>query len=448
MSSYDIVVVGGGTAGCFAASTTAREGLDTVLLERKTREEGGNIACGDAIKGAGNFPDVIDRDYLREESFTNEIKRGIFENEETRLEVNLPKSGAMLDRKRYGEVLLEETERNGVDVRYNSQVKDTIQDNGSVDGVKIAEGKKIESEIVIDCSGSLSIVQEKTDFSKSNFENSVNYKQYCSAYREIVEVEEPVEWGDALVFKPTRELGYLWYFPRSPTVINAGLGFQMCEEPMNMKDVLKEDLDQREEFQGYKHINSLGAALPTRRPYDSAVASGFMAAGDAAGHVNPTTGGGIGGAAKAGYWAGKTAVDAISNGDTSEKALWNYNKKVMSGFGKKHAALDLYNIVGTAHNINEISDVVTALPGEKILDTLGGGTTSMPLTLAIETLIKSFGHWGMLLEFYRVNKRASKLKEQYDNYPDRPEDFTEWKKQRDSIIQEVYNISGAEPKYR
>jgi digeranylgeranylglycerophospholipid reductase len=42
----DVVVVGGGTGGCFAAAAAAREGLDAVLLERKTREEGGQIACG------------------------------------------------------------------------------------------------------------------------------------------------------------------------------------------------------------------------------------------------------------------------------------------------------------------------------------------------------------------------------------------------------------------
>ncbi|MEF8778783.1 MAG: FAD-dependent oxidoreductase, partial [Natronomonas sp.] len=54
--SYDIVVVGGGTAGCFAAATAARDGLDVAVLERKTEDEGGRIACGDAIKGTSTFP--------------------------------------------------------------------------------------------------------------------------------------------------------------------------------------------------------------------------------------------------------------------------------------------------------------------------------------------------------------------------------------------------------
>jgi electron-transferring-flavoprotein dehydrogenase len=109
--SYDIVVVGAGTAGAFAAATAAAEGLDTVVLERKSAEEAGHIACGDAIKGKNAFPDVIDLDYLREESFTNQrIERAVFEHPGTDETVDIPlgTTGAVLDRKRYGEVLLEE----------------------------------------------------------------------------------------------------------------------------------------------------------------------------------------------------------------------------------------------------------------------------------------------------------------------------------------------------
>jgi len=109
---YD-VVVGGGTAGCFAAATVARAGFDVALLERKVESEAGHIACGDAIKGTSTFPDVIDRDYLREESFTDEsIHRARFLNPDGS-DLDVPfgdRSGAVIDRKRYGEVLLAETD--------------------------------------------------------------------------------------------------------------------------------------------------------------------------------------------------------------------------------------------------------------------------------------------------------------------------------------------------
>ncbi len=120
-------------------------------------------------------------------------------------------------------------------------------------------------------------MQDKTDFSDATFDTNVNYSQFCSAYREIVHVDEPVEWDDALVFKPTdRAAGYLWYFPRTSTEINAGLGFQMNEEPMELVDDLKQDLAHRPEFEGANGQGQTrrGAADP-HDPYDSAVAPGL-----------------------------------------------------------------------------------------------------------------------------------------------------------------------------
>jgi electron-transferring-flavoprotein dehydrogenase len=453
----DIVVVGGGTAGCFAAATAAQNGLDAVLLERKSKADAGHIACGDAIKGKSTFPDVIDRDYLREESFTNEnIQRAMFLNPKGN-DIDIPftgESGAVVDRKRYGEVLLEEAERVGADVQYDTVVNDVIQ-NGRVSGVKTTqrgEAKTYEADVVIDAAGALSLLQDKTDFSGTTYDTNVDYSQFCSAYREVIETKEPVEYDDAIVFKPTDELGYLWYFPRTETEINAGLGFQMNKPPMQLVDVLKRDLENRPEFEGATVKNKLGAALPTRRPYDSAVAPGFMSVGDAAGHVNPTTGGGIPGAAKAGHWAAEVATEAISEGTVDESALWEYNELVQTDFGRRFAAMDLYNIFGSAHDVDELTDVVTALPGEMLIDLMGKkGSASLTLVEKLKTAfvtgIKTRGHWSTLYEAYRVNELATELKGVYGDYPSTPDAFADWQETRDSVMDDVYEVTGADPKY-
>ncbi|KYH27771.1 digeranylgeranylglycerophospholipid reductase [Halalkalicoccus paucihalophilus] len=451
--SYDIVVVGGGTAGCFAAATAAAEGLSTVLLERKTREEAGHIACGDAIKGKSTFPDVMDLEYLKEESFTNRnIRRARFENPNgDEIDIEFDQPGAVLDRKRYGEVVLEEAERAGTTMHYDTVVQDVMQDEGVVTGVRAnRNGETIDYEatITIDAAGALSILQDKADLSEATFDTNVNYSQFCSAYREIVHVEEEVEWKDAIVFKPTEELGYLWYFPRSGTEINAGLGFQMNKEPMELVEVLKRDLATRPEFEGATVEDKLGGALPTRRPYDSAVAPGLIAAGDAAAHVNPTTGGGIPGAAKAGYWAAQQAIEAIGESDVSESALWEYNRKVMTDFGKRFAAIDLYNIWGGAHEVEELVSVVSAIPGQQLADAINGsGGSSMEFGLKLRTLIETFGHWDLLYELYRVRDRAATLTSHYEAYPSTPVAFEGWRSERDRVLDEVYEISGAQPKY-
>ncbi|WP_338727856.1 geranylgeranyl reductase family protein [Haladaptatus sp. DJG-WS-42] len=452
---YDIIIVGGGTSGTFAAATAANEGLSVVILERKSREDGGMIACGDAIKGKSTFPDVIDREYLRAESFTNEnILKARFENPLTDSHLDIPfrAPGAVVDRKRYGEVLLEEAERAGAEIHWDTVVRDVIQnDSGRVTGVTTTRKgnvKNYEAEVVIDAAGSLSLLQDKVDFSNTTFDTKVSYSQFCSAYREVLITKEPVDYHDAIVFKPTEELGYLWYFPRSPTEINVGLGFQMNKPPMKLVEVLKNDIRSRPEFDGAKIKNKLGAALPTRRPYDSATANGYIAVGDAAGHVNPTTGGGIPGAAKAGHWAALEAIKAISEGDVTESNLWNYNQRVMQDFGKRFAAMDIYNIFGGAHDVNELVKVISALPGQQLLDTLGKeGNASMSFGLKVKTALKTFGHWDVLYELYKVQKKANELRDVYDQYPDDPSGFESWRESRDAVMDDVYRITGATPKY-
>ena len=451
---YDVAIVGAGTSGCYAAATLANAGLDAVIIERKDAEEAGHIACGDALKGADKFPSAIPKSKI-EPAFTNTgVDHGRFEipSHDTVLEIPVPGELAVIDRLKYGKLLIEGAEEAGAELHYDTVVNDVKQtDDGQVTGVvgkRKGDPVEYDAEVVIDGAGALSLLQDKADFEDATFDTNVRYSQFCSAYREIVEVDEEVEWDDALVFKPTqRAAGYLWYFPRTSTEINAGLGFQMNEEPMQMIDDLKGDLRDREEFENAEVTDKLGAALPTRRTYDSAVAPGYMAVGDAAAHVNPTTGGGIAGAAYAGQYAAEQAIDAIEEGDVSEEALWHYNERVMEHFGARYAGLDVYNILSTAVDVDDLMGLLAALPGEKLAEALYDGKTSMGPLLAARTAINSFGYWRQILDFYKVKQVAEQVIDHYKRYPTSPDGLAGWQRQRDELMETVYEVTGAEPKY-
>ena len=257
-----------------------------------------------------------------------------------------------------------------------------------------------------------------------------------------------VEWDDAIVFKPTKELGYLWYFPRTPTTINVGVGFQMDQPEMQMISVIEDDIEARDDLVNPTVVDKLGAAVPTRRPYDSAVAPGYVAVGDAAGHVNPTTGGGIPGAAKSAVWATRRAIDAIETGDVSQQALWAYNRDVMTDFGKHFAAIDCYNIWGTAHDVDELTEIVSAVPGQHLADAMSGKDTGpMPLSLKLRTIKDTYGHWEKLIQLAKVRTKAGELADHYERYPATPAGFPAWQSVRDEIMDDIYEISGADPKY-
>jgi len=449
---HDVVVVGAGTAGCYAAATAARAGLGVVVLERKTEEEAGHIACGDALKGADKFPEAIPKSKL-EPAFTNTgVDHGRFEipQENEVLEIPVPGELAVIDRWEYGRQLIAGAKEAGATFHYDTVVQNVLQ-NGRVRGVKaVRKGEPTEyrAPITIDGAGALSILQDKADLSDTSFDTNVSYSQFCSAYREIVRVEEDVPWDDALVFKPTeRAAGYLWYFPRTEREINVGLGFQMTEEPMKLVEDLKRDLRERPEFAGATVEDKLGAALPTRRPYDSAVAPGFMAVGDAAGHVNPTTGGGIAGAAYAGTYAAEQAIEAVEDGDPSEATLWRYNERVMDHFGARYAGLDVYNVLSTAVDVDDLMGLLAALPGQKLAEALYSGSTDVGLWLKLKTAIKSLGYWDTIYTFYQTKNEADRLIDHYDDYPSSPDAFEAWQAKRDEIMEDVYEVTGADPKY-
>jgi geranylgeranyl reductase family protein len=450
---YDVVVVGAGTSGCYTAATVARAGYDVAVLERKTEEEAGHIACGDALKGADAFPEAIPKSTLEPAMTNTDVDHGRFEipQHDTVLEIPVPGELAVVDRWEYGRAIIRGADEAGAEFLYDTVVQDVIQEDGQVVGVRaVRKGDPVEysADVVVDAAGSLSLLQDKVDFSGTTFDTNVDYSQFCSAYREIVEVEEEVEWKDALVFKPTkRAAGYLWYFPRTGTEINAGLGFQMNEEPMHLVEDLKEDLRDRPEFQGAEVKDKLGAALPTRRPYDSAVAPGFMAVGDAAGHVNPTTGGGIAGAAYAGKYAGEQAVEAIESGDLSEAALWEYNEQVMDHFGVRYAGLDVYNIFSTAVDIDELMGLLAALPTTKLSEALYSGSTNISLFTKLQTAVKSFGYWDTIYDLYKTKQLADRLMAHYETYPTGPGELDRWQTRRDEIMDEIYATTGADPKY-
>jgi digeranylgeranylglycerophospholipid reductase len=216
---------------------------------------------------------------------------------------------------------------------------------------------------------------------------------------------------------------------------------------MQLVEDLRADIENRPEFQNARVTDKLGAALPTRRPYDSAVAPGFLAVGDAAGHVNPTTGGGIAGAAYAGQYAAEEAIDAISDGDLGEGALWEYNSRIMDHFGGRYAALDVYNIFTTAYDLDDLMALLAAMPGEQLAEALYEGSTDISLPLKVKTAIKTFGHWKTIYDLYQTKNLADRLLSHYDDYPSSPDGFESWRADRDDVMDEIYETTGAEPKY-
>ncbi|MCL7416993.1 MAG: NAD(P)/FAD-dependent oxidoreductase, partial [Halalkalicoccus sp.] len=173
--SVDVAIVGAGTAGCYAGATVAEAGYDVLVLERKTREEAGHIACGDALKGADEFPDAIPKSTLEPAMTNTEVDHGRFElpEHDTVLDIPVPGELAVIDRFEYGKAIIRGADDAGVEFSYDTVVQDVLQDGNRITGVKArrkGDPLTVEAEITIDGAGALSILQDKADLSEATFD--------------------------------------------------------------------------------------------------------------------------------------------------------------------------------------------------------------------------------------------------------------------------------------
>jgi digeranylgeranylglycerophospholipid reductase len=495
-TTADIVVVGAGVAGCFAAATAAAEGADVVQLERKSEEMAGHIACGDAIKAPTDdhyYPGPIDMDAIADDEdvlVDESIEQIEWWDEELGVEKVLPydDSSNVIDRYAFGQRLVEETAEQGVTQHFDTVVNGVIQDD-QVEGVRaVRDDERVEyrGDLLVDAAGSLSSVMAEVDFDDLAADPEVSfeephYQQFGSAYREVLHTPEPVEYDNALVGKPLEEMGYIWYFPRTSTEINVGLGFQMNKEPLALVDRLREDIEDRPEYQDatFNEVNGeadkLGAALGLRRPLDSMVAPGYVTVGCNAGTTHPISGKGIRGAAVTGYSAGKHGAEAVLNDEddfVSEADLWAHNHYVFAehGLGTKVASKDPYNVVASQFAMDEIRAVVALLPETEIADVVSSEEGSFS-TWDVLSLAKGVTRnaWGMLRDdtfdtldttrsrvvrllrtFVKTRRHANRLEDHYWNYPETREDFFDWRDQRDALddsLAEAVGIPDADRKY-
>jgi flavin-dependent dehydrogenase len=494
--AYEIVVVGGGVAGCFAAATAAEQGADVVQLERKSAAEAGHIACGDAMKSPTDptkYPGPIDMGSVAADEsvlIDGNIDQIEWWDEAIDVKKVLPYEGHsnVVDRYEFGQRLLEQTAACGVDQHFDTVVNGVLQ-GAQVEGVRaVRDGEPVTytADLVIDAGGSLSTVMADVDFAsldaapETTFEQP-HYQQFGSAYREVLHTQAPVEYGNALVGKPLEEMGYIWYFPRTATEINVGLGFQMNKEPVKLVDRLKADIEERPEFDGATFDtvndkpNKLGAALGLRRPLDSMVAPGYITVGCNAGVTHPISGKGIRGAAVTGYSAGKHGAAAVHDDEDdfiSEADLWAHNHYVYveHGLGTRIAVKDPYNIAASHAGMENVRAAVALLPEDAIADvvssegnalgvrsaiSLATGVVQNALALVsdgrlerLDTSKRAVGR--ILLDFVRTRRYAEKYERLYTEYPEHRDDFFEWRDERDALddaFNDDLGIPATERKY-
>ncbi|TFF99625.1 MAG: geranylgeranyl reductase family protein [Promethearchaeota archaeon] len=446
-TEFDVVVVGAGTGGTTAARFAAKNGLKVCLIDNKDRYDIGKKICGDAI-GKEIF-DLLQISPPSGKEKSCDIKGAKLYSPNRKKSVIMidPKqTGYIVDRLEFGQRLLKEALYEGVDTFMDhTMALDLIYDKDFVSGVKIktkdGEKKDLKAKITIDASGYYSPLRKKIE--SPLIEKEISDEDAILCYREIVhfpggsqEVEDE-EYITIILDQEKAPGGYIWYFPKGKYSLNIGLGVHP-KYGGKVKDFYKEHVFK--EFVNTTNIEVLssgGGVVPVRRPIWSCADDGIMFVGDAACQVSPLHGGGIDTSMRGGYFAAQTAVEALEAGDFSLHKLWDYNIKVMNGFGAEYAALDLLRKVLQSLNNTDLNfglekEILTA---SEILEIAETGEVSLSLWDMAFKAFKGISRPNLLLDLNYLRIRMNEISNLYKAFPKKVTYFEDWKDR----VKEIYN---------
>ncbi|MHA2122604.1 MAG: geranylgeranyl reductase family protein, partial [Promethearchaeota archaeon] len=408
--AFDVIVVGAGTGGAIASRFLAKNGLNVCLVDTKPKEQIGNKICGDAV--GNEIFDLLKINHPKNEELSCHIKGAKLYSPNLKKCLTLidPKqAGYIVNRLEFGQRLLNEALDAGIAQFLDSTMAlDLTYKNGTVKGVKVklknGEKTNLNAKLVIDASGFYSPLRKI--LKSPLIENKILKEDSILCYREIVkfsqkdiEVQDP-EYITIILDQEKAPGGYIWYFPKDESSINIGLGTFM-DYKGKVRDFYKKHVFQEYiKTTKFEIISSGGGVVPVRRPLWSCADNGIMLVGDSACQVNPLHGGGIDPSMRAGYYAANSAVTSIEKDKFTINELWDYNYKVMTGFGAEFAALDLLRIVLQRLSNADLNFGLERdlLSGEEILNISSkGGLNLSVIDMAVKA-IKGISRPNLLLD--------------------------------------------------
>lgn len=219
--------------------------------------------------------------------------------------------GFILERKIFDKELAIQAANFGAEIMVKTKVKNLIKKENKVCGViakHMGNTIKIKADLVIVADGVESQVAQMAGL---NTKQTPNTLCSCAQY-EMVGLKTDPHYLKFYFGQQIAPKGYAWIFPKGENVANVGVGIR--SNTKTAYHFLK------------KFASSLDATpvelniggVPVSGPVEKTYTNGLMVVGDAAGQVEPFTGGGIHITAHCGRIAGEVAAKAIEEENYSD----------------------------------------------------------------------------------------------------------------------------------
>lgn len=341
-SEHDVIVVGAGPGGATTATALAQQGHDVLLIDRHGFPR--DKICGDAISlgcirimndlgMAGKVNDAVARgEFHRLDGMRLVGPSGHLVEADFKRGPNGEES-YVAPRIYYDAVIQQHAVDSGA-CFLQAEVKEPIIENGRVVGVTArvnGETKAYRSRVVVGADGVTSTIMRALRPEPEQHvdkHRAVALRAYIKGLDLFPHMVEFFLYDDILP-------GYAWIFPIGGGAANIGLGMRLDrfrQLKKNLKKMLQEFLEMpaiKERAKNGTEIRDVaiwqlnfGSQKKLQHAYD-----GALLVGDAAGFINPLTGGGIENALISGVLAADAITGALRSGDTSREALKVYERR-------------------------------------------------------------------------------------------------------------------------
>jgi digeranylgeranylglycerophospholipid reductase len=364
----DIIVVGGGPCGSYAAYTAAKLGAEVLVCEEHEK-----IGAPKHCAGHLNISSLR-RLGLRVPwgAVENEISGAVFfspSGKQFVLRCRAPVT-YVVNRELFDKHLAELATKAGAKYRFKSRVKSLILDSGSVKGVALKGEEKMEANMVIDAEGCSSKLLKKTGL--QGLRGSMMVK---GAQAEVDRVENVKEDMVEVYFGRNVAPGFFaWIIPRKDGAAKVGLATESGDPRKYLRRFMEKHPVASKKLKKSRTTYSSFHPIPLAGPIPKTYSDGFLAVGDAASQVKPTTGGGVIFGLTCARAAGEVAYEAVKRQDFSEAFLSRYQSR-----WKRLLGFDLAAMLQMRRMLNSLSDsridgmidLCTKLDVDSVLERVG-----------------------------------------------------------------------------
>ncbi len=331
-ATSDVIVVGGGPTGSFTALNIAKHGANVMVFEEHEKIGFPSHCAGHlslkGLKNLGLYP----------------LPTKIVENIFYGAKFHSPKGKSfsirfsqpvtcVVNRTLFDNYIARIAEENGVHYCLNSQVESLIIENFFVKGVKVKQNGKVEreflSKIVVDAEGISSRILKQAALASSNPHMFVNGVE--AEVENIKDIEH--DMVEVFLGKKYAPGFYAWLIPKRNGKAKIGLATktgnpkELLQRLMVKHPIASKKLRATRILRLAYHPLTLGGPIP------KTFSNGFLAVGDVASQVKPTTGGGVIFGMTCSRIAAEVISEALQRNEFSEEKLSLYQKRFMEILG-------------------------------------------------------------------------------------------------------------------